>query len=330
MSNKTNKTSQILEISFDDALDNYAEKLKIDAKADPTISSYICNVRGFLSYLPALKVKKLVKIEACHILFYKHYKLSVCDESSVNEIIKSIRLFMSFLFANRHIAVDVSQNIKTEYSADERMRPALTELEIKNLFSEILKTKYKRKGVVWSVMLIVLLTSAMRRDDIARFKRSWFDFDSEVINVENGKGKKDRTVWLPTLTTKLLQEFIVWDNVESLNDPIFSSYEGKKKHFNKDSLSILFRRLMDNASVNQDCTLHSTRRTFATFLFSIGINIFVIQRLLSHEDILTTLKYIDYDKAKALIALAENNSFNEVTEAILKKLKEENDNEKNN
>ena len=57
------------------------------------------------------------------------------------------------------------------------------------------------------------------------------------------------------------------------------------------SLQQIFHRAKDAAKITQDVTFHSLRHSYATHLHEAGTDIKLIQELLGHNDLKTTLRY---------------------------------------
>ena len=125
------------------------------------------------------------------------------------------------------------------------------------------------------------------------------DIHSErmVINIKGAKGKKDRTVALSEGILNLLRKYYA---AYKPKDWLFEGqYEGKP--YGTRSLQGIFHRAKEVAQIKQAVTFHSLRHSYATgpthrHLHEAGTDIKLIQELLGHNDLKTTLRYTHVSK----------------------------------
>jgi site-specific recombinase XerD len=114
-----------------------------------------------------------------------------------------------------------------------------------------------------------------------------------VIRVEQGKGKRDRTVMLsPSLLEELRS---CWRRYA----PKCYLLEGKHPGLPIDATSIqrAFRLARDHAGVTKRVTPRSLRHAFATHLVERGTNLRKVQALLGHQSLNTTAIYVHLAKS---------------------------------
>jgi site-specific recombinase XerD len=115
------------------------------------------------------------------------------------------------------------------------------------------------------------------------------DIDSArmVLNVRQGKGKKDRAVPLSEILLVILREY--W-RLEQPRDWLFPSTmtNGPISTHSIGRVCLKARRL---AGIKKKVTVHTLRHCFATHLLDAGTNIRVIQILLGHSSLRSTEVY---------------------------------------
>jgi site-specific recombinase XerD len=108
-----------------------------------------------------------------------------------------------------------------------------------------------------------------------------------VMNIKGAKGKKDRTVAVSEGILELLRKYY---SVYKPKDWLFEGQcEGEP--YSTRSLQQVFRRAKAASKILQPVTFHSLRHSYATHLHEAGTDIKLIQELLGHNDIKTTLRY---------------------------------------
>lgn len=165
------------------------------------------------------------------------------------------------------------------------------------------------KGHRLEEFLILAVVSGMRRGELLALRWSDIDFDQRVFlvhrtvdyiahygHVETEPKTKSgvRRIMLPVFMAEILQRYRVEQLKQRLKvgdawedmDLVFCDLKGG--YINSRYLLVLFKRLLV-ASGLPHMHFHDLRHSAATLLMSMGVNIKVIQELLGHSDIVTTL-----------------------------------------
>jgi site-specific recombinase XerD len=135
--------------------------------------------------------------------------------------------------------------------------------------------------------------AGLRTDEVAHLLPRHIDSQRMLIRVEQGKGKKDRTVMLPQ---SLLEELrSCWRRYA----PKCYLIEGKRpgQPIGATSIQRAFRLARERAGVNKRVTPRSLRHAFATHLVEHGTNLRVVQALLGHQSLNTTALYTHLAKS---------------------------------
>jgi site-specific recombinase XerD len=143
------------------------------------------------------------------------------------------------------------------------------------------KTKKER------AIVEILLASGMRVSELCSLRISDINFDTLTIKVREGKGSKQRTVYINELASKHLVEYLTSRNVNG--DNVF--YNKKNQPLNAGGVRHILKTIESRANVT-NVHPHRFRRTFATGLANRGMEIQEIGKLLGHANINTTLTYV--------------------------------------
>jgi len=149
--------------------------------------------------------------------------------------------------------------------------------EVKSMLSAPLNVKHR-------VALALLYYAGLRRDEARNLRWEDLDFERELIHVKNGKGAKDRVVFLHHELKKVLE-------LHGLKTEgfILTSQRGGK--YNKETIYQVAKKTAGKTGIKRKVTPHALRHSFATHLLEAGADIRHIQKLLGHEDIRTTQVY---------------------------------------
>jgi len=154
----------------------------------------------------------------------------------------------------------------------------IEDIDIDDLLNAI-KNKKSRKDTIKRDLLIVelFLTTGMRRDELASLQPK--EVHDDFLMVRKGKGQKDRMI---PLLPDLAQRLSVFIQCKRPDENIF----GLKGTSIGNKI-----RLFANKAGLTDIHTHSLRHKYATDLSKAGVNIRVIQELLGHEDVSSTMGY---------------------------------------
>jgi len=167
--------------------------------------------------------------------------------------------------------------------------PIKYQKEIKLPFSSIeidairsaCKTKKER------AIIEFLLASGVRVSELCSIRISDVNFDTLSVIVREGKGSKQRTVYINDLASKHLVEYLTSRNVTG--DYLF--YNKQKEQLNPGGVRHILKTIEERAQVT-NVHPHRFRRTFATGMANRGMEIQEIGKLLGHSSLNTTLTYV--------------------------------------
>ena len=140
------------------------------------------------------------------------------------------------------------------------------------------------------LILKIMLDTGLRASETTSLQWSHLDLISGKLMVREGKGAKDRTLWLSEDNLSLMQK---WKErqVAEINkcSHIFTTLKGdpiKNRYLRK-----MVKRYSKKASINKNVSPHTLRHTFATDLYRETKNIRLVQKALGHSDLSTTMIY---------------------------------------
>jgi len=141
------------------------------------------------------------------------------------------------------------------------------------------------------VVLMLFVTAGLRFSEVLSLTWERINFvEREIIVL--GKGNKERKVpMLVNLYNALLKLKSAWESGgKKLEGPIVLNQYGKPAQ--RTTLRYLWKRYCCELE-EQGFTFHSFRRYYATRLYRFGIGVVEIKELLGHEDLNTTLAYLE-------------------------------------
>jgi integrase/recombinase XerD len=136
---------------------------------------------------------------------------------------------------------------------------------------------------------VVLLDSGLRASELASL--CYGDYEAKLgrLHVRQGKGGKDRHVFLGATGRRLLWRYLATRKNIRPTEPLFATRD--LTPLNRNSLLLLIKRIAMRAEVS-DAGLHRFRHTFAINFLRNGGNVLELQRMLGHEKLDTLNIYV--------------------------------------
>lgn len=143
-------------------------------------------------------------------------------------------------------------------------------------------------SIKYRAILMAAYGAGLRIAEACSLHIADIDSDRGLIHVRHGKGNQDRCVKLPRKLHFCLREY--WKDVRPPGPLLFPGRD-PDKHVNEGTVRQTLRRAIVRLGIHKRVTPHSLRHAFATHLLEDGTDIRVIQALLGHRSIRTTVRY---------------------------------------
>ena len=141
------------------------------------------------------------------------------------------------------------------------------------------------------LMLRIMLDSGLRLAEASALRWRDVDLNTGKLMVRQGKGAKDRTLWLGDEDLKLLQHWRDRQAATAGHAPehIFTTMKGKP--VSSRYVQQMVKRYTARAGIEKDVHPHTLRHSFATDLYRDTSKIRLVQKALGHKDLSTTQIY---------------------------------------
>lgn len=257
-------------------------------------------LKSFLRYLICLNEKIDLK-DFNKIHDFKCVKIRWLSKLKLEDMLKYIEFITNNLSYGAQTRANTVLTVKTLYRYLHKIFKYLKE----NKFEDLKVPRYKLKTVVYmqpdecikffdvidnprdKAIIYLLLNTGARRCEVANALLVNLDFKSRTLLV-TGKGNKDRFLYLNDKALEALQEYL---NTRTDNCP----YLFVTKNLNKIDYNDVYRtvkRNLEKAGLDSHkYSTHKLRHTFATLLYQNGTDLRLLQELLGHANLDTTMRY---------------------------------------
>ncbi|MBD2006928.1 MULTISPECIES: tyrosine-type recombinase/integrase [Cyanophyceae] len=143
-----------------------------------------------------------------------------------------------------------------------------------------------------AALVAILRGGGLRRREAVNLDLCDFYPDTGAIEVKNGKGGKDRTVYLSSGAMRVVENWLkVRGNAPGpLLCPVSRGKRVLMRRLTSQAVLFILQKRGEEAGV-ADFSTHDFRRTFISDLLGAGVDIVTAQRLAGHNDPVTTSRY---------------------------------------
>lgn len=141
-------------------------------------------------------------------------------------------------------------------------------------------------------MLAMLYGCGLRSYELCNLQLSDVDFNRNTVFIKKQKGKTDRYLPLGTTLAYALKKYIKAYNPTDFLFCSQSRNSTQKTGITTRGVNWAVKEAKAKLKTKKKITAHTLRHTYATHLLEQGVNLVVIQKLLGHAHIQTTMVYL--------------------------------------
>ena len=279
-----------------EAISKFKMFLKIErGLTENSIESYSSDLKSFYGFIKKNKLSENPK--KCNDEIIKKY---IYDQSKINSPktqarrISSIRSFFDYLTFESFIKINPADLIETP-KIGKKLPDSLSLNEIIKIINNI--DLSHPQGIRNRAIIETLYGSGLRVTELISLKLSNLFFKENLIKVF-GKGNKQRLVPMGKFSKKYLKIYIKDQRSKSKiikndSDTIFLNRNGSQ--ISRIMIFKIVKELAIKSNIKKNISPHTLRHSFATHLIENGADLRTIQKLLGHENIITTEIYTHLD-----------------------------------
>ncbi|MFZ5570476.1 MAG: tyrosine-type recombinase/integrase [Thermodesulfobacteriota bacterium] len=249
-------------------------QVAIGGYSENTERAYLAAVKGLAGYYhksPELITKEEIERYLLHIRDERGLAFGTC-----NQIVNALYFFYKHTLDDpgRMAAIPLRKSRK-------HLPEVLSREEVMRLINAPSNLKHR-------IMLMTTYSAGLRVSEVVSLKISHIESDRGMIRVEQGKGFKDRYT---LLSERLLEEL---RNYYRAFRPRTYLFPGSRSDEPIDisTAGRIYRAAKKDAGITRGKGIHTLRHCFASHLLEAGYDIHIIQRLLGHRQLSTTLVYL--------------------------------------
>lgn len=280
---------------LEDCLKEFIFDCKLRKLSERTIKSYRGNCERLFQFLE--REYQVKELEYCNVKCIQGYIQFLTNqglkESYINSIIKCVTAFFEYCYKEEYVHKNVMKKIRYQKEPITLIETFTNEEVHKMILyyggSRFLD--YRNK-----LIMIMLFDSGIRNSELCDIK---MDDIKESHIVINGKGKKIRHVPITAIINKFMIKYLrsrenyIKDKIAYQKEYLFLSQKGKK--LTVETIENIVRNCGVGCDIRSDirCSPHTCRHFYAQSQLKNGCDLFTVSKLLGHNNINITKRYLN-------------------------------------
>ena len=286
-------------------LNEFQEHLRAEQLTDLTIGNYRLHVGRFIRYCEEHGIDDCKVVSDDDVHSYVHGVLDILPHTPGWKYIAAscLKKYFTFLVDRSLLfAPPAVPAKKPRYSSGSYQ--AIEKIELRTILDTFPASK--EADIMAKAILELGYSAALRPGEIRKLKIEDIDFLNQVLFIEQGKGKKDRSVPVGETALIWVRRYIREVRPNHLKEPtersVFVGMRSGMPLTNRALTEFLAYRLKRAGSMR--IAPHRLRASAATHMVNAGMNIGFVQQILGHKKLDTTRIYVQIhaDELKKIMA----------------------------
>lgn len=244
-----------------------------------TLENYARDLRLFFAPLD----KDLAQVNWRDVdYFVQQQARAELTATTINRRLHTLKHFFDYLILEEQQRV--TNPVKPSHFL-RRGRPLpkkLTQAQVKELRAQITHP-------LDHALCLLMLRCGLRVSEVAQLKLANIDWEQQSLLIEQGKGRKDRVVYLSADTVASLQACLPLRPDSVPHGLFFWNRKRPQRALSAKGIQKKFERFAKAAGIQASC--HKLRHTFASNLLEEGAEIMSVKELLGHSTLAASERY---------------------------------------
>ena len=216
--------------------------------------------------------------------------------STINLKLRVLKAFVNYLIAEDLYDADIKPFKNIAFGKEDSRIETFTDKHLRQILRHFDKMARHKPFHAYRnrVMVLTMLSTGMRRGELANLRWSDIDFENSVMSVF-GKKRQSASIPITDKMRKELSDYFMY--VKSVYDGNPSKYvfsSSAKTQLSPDSIGMVFKRLKYKFGwTDVRLSPHTMRHTFASRSLKNGMGSITLQRMLRHESLQMTQRYVN-------------------------------------
>jgi len=202
--------------------------------------------------------------------------------TTINRRLNAVKHFFEYLVMERQ-TLAINPVKPSHFLRRGRPLPKhLSQEQVRTLFAQITHPRDHALG-------LLMLRCGLRVSEVARLRLGAVDWEQQSLRIEQGKGRKDRIVYLAADALAALRTCLALRPAAVPDGLVFWNQKRPHQALSSKGIQKKLERYAKAAGIKASC--HSLRHTFASNLLEAGAEVIAIKELLGHASITSSERY---------------------------------------
>ena len=265
---------------FSELLDRFERNISVLGRSKSTFNCYSRHIAALSLYFGKSPID--LDPEQVHdYLFYLQKKTKTPSQTYFKHTVYGLR----FLLKGEGLPYEYLR--LPEIKNEKKLPTVLSKEEVWRMLKVAKLLKHR-------ILIGLLYGCGLRCLEVRSLRLADLDFDRKQLKVVQGKGKKDR--YIP-LSEHLIRGLVKYIHAEKPQDFLFGPVNGRAggdfdSRYSQRGVQWAVKQVSKEAGIKKDVHVHTLRHSFATHLLEDGMDIVTLKNLLGHENLETTMEYL--------------------------------------
>ena len=244
-----------------------------------TIENYGRDLRLF--FAPLQKALRAVSWRDIEHFMQRQHQAQLAA-TTINRRLHALKHFFDYLVMERQTLVTNPVKPSHLLRQGRPLPKKLSQDQVRLLFTQI-------TNPLDHALYLLILRCGLRVSEVARLRRSDLDWEQQSLRIDQGKGRKDRVVYVSADALAALRTCLAVRPAAVPGEVLFWNQKRPHRALSSKGMQKKMERYAKAAGIKASC--HSLRHTFASNLLEEGAEVISIKELLGHASMESSERY---------------------------------------
>jgi len=244
-----------------------------------TIENYGRDLRLF--FAPLQKALRAVSWRDIEHFIQRQHQAQLAA-TTINRRLHALKHFFDYLVMERQTLVTNPVKPSHLLRQGRPLPKKLSQDQVRLLFTQI-------TNPLDHALYLLILRCGLRVSEVARLRRSDLDWEQQSLRIDQGKGRKDRVVYVSADALAALRTCRAVRPAAVPGEVLFWNQKRPHRALSSKGMQKKMERYAKAAGIKASC--HSLRHTFASNLLEEGAEVISIKELLGHASMESSERY---------------------------------------